>query len=174
MVCLGTFSVFVSIIQFSNFFSDELWKLKTYFRCFQVMETELWWHFCNYTHIKGPTVRPFTLSNTVVFFFFFSSFLSFMLGLTFLYSCHLLLLLFLLFLLFTLVSGFDCIFFSFLFFLFSFLFTGFLGLGFFFFFFFSLSLSLFFFFFFSFLFTLGFWVWLPIHIKTNPTTVNNH
>ena len=139
MVCLGTFSVFVSIIQFSDFFSDELWKLKTYFRCFQVMETELWWHFCNYTHIEGPTVRSFTLSNTVVFFFFFSSFLSFMLGLTFLYSCHLLLLLlFLLFLLFTLVSGFDCIFFSFLFFLFSFLFTGFLGLGFFF----SLSLSL--------------------------------
>ena len=59
------------------FLSDELWKLKTHFRCFQVMKTELWWYFCKYTHIEGPTVRPFALSNIVVFFFF----LSFTLGL---------------------------------------------------------------------------------------------
>ena len=60
------------------FLSDELWKLKTHFRCFQVIETELWWHFCKYTHNKELMVRPFALSNTVVFFF---SFLSFTLGL---------------------------------------------------------------------------------------------
>ena len=55
------------------FLSDELWKLKTHFRFFQVIETKLWWHFCKYTHIEGPTVRPFTLSNTrhLLFFFFF-------------------------------------------------------------------------------------------------------
>ena len=75
------------------FFSDELWKLKTHFRCFQVIETELWWHFCKYTHIEGPTVRGPAVTFLllifffhwvqwvwVVFFFFFFSF-SFHIGL---------------------------------------------------------------------------------------------
>ena len=85
------------------FLSDEIWKLKI-LRYFQVMETKLWWYFCKYTHIEGPMVRPFTLSNTRYLLFFFL-FLFFTLGLghTFLYS-------FLLFFpfLFTLVSGFGC------------------------------------------------------------------
>ena len=62
------------------FFSDELWKLKTHFRCFQVMETKLWWQSCKYTHIEGPTSRNFWLHSPLFFFFFllhFSFFLSF-------------------------------------------------------------------------------------------------
>ena len=39
------------------FLSDKLWNLKTHFRCFKVIKTKLWWHFCKYTHIEGPTVR---------------------------------------------------------------------------------------------------------------------
>ena len=31
--------------------NDKLWKLKTTFKCFWVMKTELWWHFAKYTHI---------------------------------------------------------------------------------------------------------------------------
>jgi len=37
----------------SLFFSDGLWKLKTSFKCFQVMEIELWWHFSNFTQLIG-------------------------------------------------------------------------------------------------------------------------
>ena len=59
------------------FFSDELWKLKTHFRCFQVMETELWWQSCKYTHIEGPTSRNFWLHSPLFFFFFFSIFFLF-------------------------------------------------------------------------------------------------
>ena len=149
------------------FLSDELWKLKTHFRCFQVMKTELWWHFCKYTHIEGPTIRPFALSNTVVFFFFFFSFSFFFLFFVFHARSHLSLFsssssfssFFFFSFLFTLVSRFGCIFF------FPFLFTGFLGLGSLFF----LSFFFFFFFpFFSFLFTLGFWVWLPIPHQNQP------
>ena len=38
------------------------------------METELWWHFCKYTHIKGSTVRALLRSSlnfwqTELFFF---------------------------------------------------------------------------------------------------------
>ena len=51
--CLDLFSSFVSITQFSHFLSNELTKLKTSFWCFWVMETELWWNFCKYTHIWG-------------------------------------------------------------------------------------------------------------------------
>ena len=59
------------------FLSDELWKLKTHFRCFQVMETKLWWQSCKYTHIDGPTSRNFWLHSPLFFFFFlFSTFLS--------------------------------------------------------------------------------------------------
>ena len=43
--------------------SDELWKLKTHFRCFQVMESELWWHFCNYTHIWGTHSQAMVMSR---------------------------------------------------------------------------------------------------------------
>ena len=81
------------------------------------MEIGLWWHFCKYTHIEGPIIRPFALSNTVVFFFFFYLFLF-----SFFFSF-----------LFTLVSGFDCIFFPIPFHWVS-------GLGFFLFFFFFLLL----------------------------------
>ena len=51
------------------FFSDELWKLKTHFRCFQVMETKLWWHFCKYTHNEGPINCNFWLHSPLFFFF---------------------------------------------------------------------------------------------------------
>ena len=34
-----------------TFLSNDLTKLKTSFGCFWVMKTELWWHFCKYTHI---------------------------------------------------------------------------------------------------------------------------
>ena len=53
------------------FFSDELWKLKTHFRCFQVMETKLWWQSCKYTHIEGPTSCNFWVHSPLFFFFFF-------------------------------------------------------------------------------------------------------
>ena len=43
------------------FFSDELWKLKTHFRCFQVMETELWWHFDNF--LRNTWAHGKELSN---------------------------------------------------------------------------------------------------------------
>ena len=33
------------------FLSDELWKLKTHFKCFQVIKTEFPWHFGNKTHV---------------------------------------------------------------------------------------------------------------------------
>ena len=56
------------------FFSDELWKLKTHFRCFQVMETKLWWQSCKYTHIEGPTSCNFWLHSPLFFFFFFFHF----------------------------------------------------------------------------------------------------
>ena len=85
------------------------------------METGLWWHFCKYTHIEGPIIRPFALSNTVVFFFFLfsffpSSFLSFsrwFLGLVAFFFPFL----------FTGFLGLGSLFFSFFFFFFSFLFT---------------------------------------------------
>ena len=70
------------------FLSDKLWKLKTHFRCFQVIETELWWHFCKYTHIEGPTVLSSHFpslshqspSSFLFFSFFFSTCLSFCLS----------------------------------------------------------------------------------------------
>ena len=154
MVCLGMFSVFISITQFSDFWVMSYGNWKHILGVFKLWKQSYDGIFVNTHTLRDPRL-DLLLSQTQLSSSFFS-FLSFTLGLTFLYSLHLhLLLLFFLFsFLFTLVSGFDCIFFSFLFFLFSFLFTRFLGLGFFFSFFF-LSLSLFFFFF-SFLFTLGF------------------
>ena len=38
-----------------TFFSNEIQKLKTSFRCFWVIETELWWYFCNFAKLSGPT-----------------------------------------------------------------------------------------------------------------------
>ena len=154
------------------FLSDELWKLKTHFRCFQVMKTELWWHFCKYTHIEGPTIRPFALSNTVVFFFFFFSFSFFFLFFVFHARSHLSLFsssssfssFFFFSFLFTLVSRFGCIFF------FSIPFHWVSRLGF------SLLLLLLLLFLFIYLF-FSHWVsrfGCLSHIKTNPNTVNNH
>ena len=45
------------------FLSNELAKRKTSFGCFWVMETKLWWHFCKYTHIEGPTIRALLRSS---------------------------------------------------------------------------------------------------------------
>ena len=38
------------------FLSDELWKLKTHFRCFQFLKLSFQWHFRNYTHIPNRNV----------------------------------------------------------------------------------------------------------------------
>ena len=108
------------------FLSDKLWKLKTHFKCFQVMKQSYDDIFVNTHTLRDPwsdlLLSPIQLSFLFFFIFFvfhvgshlslfssssssssssFSSFLS----------------------IFTLVSGFGCIFF------FPFLFTGFLGLG---------------------------------------------
>ena len=56
------------------FLSDELAKLKTTFGCFQVMDTELWWHFGKYTHFWDPRSEK---SHPYFFFsppYFFSHF----------------------------------------------------------------------------------------------------
>ena len=45
------------------FLSNKLAKLKTSFESFWVMETKLWWHFCKYKHIEGPTVRALLRSS---------------------------------------------------------------------------------------------------------------
>ena len=37
-----------------TYFSNELQKLETSFRCFWVMEIKLWWHFRNFTQLIGP------------------------------------------------------------------------------------------------------------------------
>jgi len=44
------------------FLSNEA-KLKTSFGCFWVMEIELWWHFCKYTHVVGPAIRTLLKSS---------------------------------------------------------------------------------------------------------------
>ena len=54
------------------FLSDELYKLKTNFMCFQVMETELWWHFCKYTQWGTHQLQLLTSLSSFFFFFFFS------------------------------------------------------------------------------------------------------
>ena len=87
--CVFNFRFYHSIFWF---LSDELWKIKTHFKYFQVMDTELWWHFGKHTYLRNPQpvssqIRffffPFTLggllllpfffflSRWVVFFFFF-------------------------------------------------------------------------------------------------------
>ena len=43
------------------FLSDKLWKLKTHFRCFQVIETELWCHFGNF--LRNTWAHGKELSN---------------------------------------------------------------------------------------------------------------
>ena len=67
------------------FLSNELWKLKTLFRCFQVMKTELWWQSCKYTHIEGPTNCNFWLHSSL-FFSFFNFFFSVLLHVSFFLS----------------------------------------------------------------------------------------
>ena len=49
------------------FLNNALAKLKISFWCFWVMETELWWHFCKYTH-EGCIVRAL-LSPAAIFYF---------------------------------------------------------------------------------------------------------
>ena len=143
MVCLGMFSVFISITQFSDFWVMSYGNWKHILGVFKLWKQSYDGIFVNTHTLRDPRL-DLLLSQTQLSSSFFS-FLSFTLGLTFLYSLHLrLLLLFFLFsFLFTLVFGFGCILFSF----FPFLFTGFLGLS---------SLFLFLFSFFFFFFTLGF------------------
>ena len=43
------------------FLSDKLWKLKTHFKCFQVIKTELWWHFGNF--LRNTRAHDRELSN---------------------------------------------------------------------------------------------------------------
>ena len=76
--CVFNFRFYHSIFWF---LSDELWKIKTHFKCFQVMDTELWWHFGKHTYLRNPQpvssqIRFFFLflSLWVVFFFFLFSF----------------------------------------------------------------------------------------------------
>ena len=71
--------------------SDELQKLETSYRCFQVMEIELWWHFGNFTQLMPaftpptalfiPDQTPFAsfqfLQHPSINFFLFSSQASF-------------------------------------------------------------------------------------------------
>ena len=66
------FFFFFSITQFSDFWVMSYGNWKHILG----MKIELWWHFCKYTLIEGPIVRPFALSNTryLRFFFFFLSF----------------------------------------------------------------------------------------------------
>lgn len=59
--CLDLFSKFFFHHSILWFLSDELWKLKTHFRCFQVMETKLWWHFGNF--LRSTWAHGKELSN---------------------------------------------------------------------------------------------------------------
>ena len=61
--CVFNFRFYHSIFWF---LSDELWKIKTYFKCFQVMDTELWWHFGKHTYLRNPQ----HVSSQIRFFFF--------------------------------------------------------------------------------------------------------
>ena len=78
------------------FLSDELWKLKTTFRCIWVMKTKLWRHFGKYTHIWGTHSQRVvksgqtfcSLQHALSYFFFF--FFPFMLGLVFFFFFFLL------------------------------------------------------------------------------------
>ena len=46
------------------FLSNELWKLKTHFRCFQVMENWVMWHFCNFTQQQWDPLMPCLINLT--------------------------------------------------------------------------------------------------------------
>ena len=55
--------IFKSCFYYSIFWflSDKLWKLKTHFKCFQVIKIELWWHFGNF--LRNTWAHGRELSN---------------------------------------------------------------------------------------------------------------
>ena len=51
------------------FLSDELWKLKTHFKCFQVIETKVWCIFVNTHTMRDPPTTTFDSLSSHFFFF---------------------------------------------------------------------------------------------------------